>query len=224
MTSISATTLRKVARRLGVAILIGGACLYLHALWSETHTPWEALTLPLSLTPGAIRTPEFMTDLDEQYEVRLEFDNAPGVEKVDCYPLAPKSMLEACEQQAPLIAISWRLFDGEKVLAQGNSASRDILYGTPIQWSMGRFKAQKQKTYVIILEVMKDASILRQTRPRLVVGVPMAAREGIALGFAVHEGEGSALVVLGLAFFAVPWLVQRRKANGEAGNRQRGAV
>lgn len=203
--------LTRVTQYFGAALIIAGTWVYGHSEFRESHTNWTPVTLPLSLVPGTIRTPEFVTDRDDVYEIRLEFDNAPGAEKIGCYPLAPKAITEACEQAPPLLDVSWQLFEGDKRVSAGNSPRGGIVYGAPIWLTIGDFKGRKKHRYVLVLFIKRDASELVQTHPRVVVGISRWRYEGIGLRVAVEQAEGIALGLLGILLLPIPWFVRRLK-------------
>jgi biopolymer transport protein ExbD len=128
--------------------------------------------MPVSLSKGHIRTPEFKINLESSYsfefELRPEFDfeGGPCLARFRC--------------PSPL-GTSWSLSKGGRVIAHGKSDPQDTLLGT--------FGAGEGR-YVLDLDVLQDGSHLNAGAPHLVV------YEGGGTGRAgVNDAMGRAFLV-----------------------------
>jgi hypothetical protein len=75
----------------------------------------------VSLIPGTIQTPLFTTDLDERYEISLEFDRRSGIKNVECLLGLRLDRPDLCEGVPDLIDVSWKVLQRGEVVAEGDS-------------------------------------------------------------------------------------------------------
>jgi hypothetical protein len=206
--------LKTVARLTGAALIAFGALHYWRVARAETDFRWEPLSLPTSLSTGSIRTPEFVTDT-APYDIQLDFKDGPGAENIDCYPSAPRSLVEACGKAPPLVDVSWQLFKGSERVETGTSTNGTTVYegtnGTDHK-ILGRFQGEKGYTYTLVFTTNRDAPGLRKLQPKLVVSIPIGLKEDYAMGFAFRQLEGCLTALLGLAILFVPWIAGKLKS------------
>jgi len=233
--------LNKIATWTGLILLVWGASVYASALLAPS-IHFEALTLPVSLAPGTIRTPEFTTDLDEGYEISLDFDQRSSVGNIECLLGSPVIHPDACKAVPDLIDISWKVSRNERPIAEGDSSSTvgtlftypkdaaqriiggarpkrlaSVTYTDVIQRIIGGFRAQKGQRYSLALVVKRDASALQQAHPRLVVRIPVGLNEDYALGSWWKRVRGLLLGLIGVAVLVVSFCVRLLVRNASAG-------
>jgi len=219
----------KLANWIGIILSISGACLYGSVVYSS-NVHFSALTLPVSLAPGTVRTPTFMTDFEENYIITLDFDRQSGIDKIGCFLGSPALHPEMCEGVPHLINISWTVFQGERVIAQGDSSREvgtlfsypedaagkitggsrprqlaPVMYTDVIQRTIGGFRAAKGQRYTLALEIKRDASALQEAHPQLVVRIPPDRNEHYALE---SWWQGTRSVLLGLVGLVILVITQ----------------
>jgi hypothetical protein len=227
----------------GILLFIAGACVYVSVYFASPYH-FEALKLPITLTPGTIRTPEFTTDLEDEYSVSLQFDRRSRIPKLECYLGALAAPPESCEGIPQLIDASWKLLDNSGTVAEGDlrremgSVARyrtdsegrlvgppeyrqiaSIRYADGLELIIGYFRAMKSHRYILELSVKKDASFLRRASPRLVVRIPPERNEGYALKAVGTQIRGISLSAFGLLILVVTFcgrMLARRRARRTA--------
>jgi hypothetical protein len=188
--------LLKILEWLGVAFLVAAACFYIQTIRDEALN-LQPLSLPVSLVPGTIRTPEFKTDIEYwDYEIAIDFETNVDRLRMDCF-VGGEANSDRCSSIPNLIDISWELFEGERVAFQGNSRSTPGMMREPrvrYERIVGTFRAQKGHQYKLVLHVNRDASQLNSANPKVVVQIlrgyweDHAMRVGFGKLFAVILG------------------------------------
>lgn len=118
--------------------------------WMATRT-WVPLDLPISLSRGHIRTPEFKINVESTYyihvpvEPEFDFEGGPCIPGVRC-----PSALET----------SWSISQGGRVIARGKNNPRGR--------ALGCFNAGKGR-YVLELDVWQDGTRLNAGAPHLAI-------------------------------------------------------
>jgi hypothetical protein len=200
---------------IGVALLIIAARLYAHAAVYEHHN-WVPLTLPVSLEPKTIRTPQITTDFDGDYEILIELEKIHDFHKMECMLGDPYP--NTCKGIPNLIDISWRLLEGEgeNVVSQGDSGDYlGAAWSATVERMIGKFRGQVGHNYVLVLHVKRDASELNAGRPRIKVQVPLlgapkdyGAAAYVQRMFASMVGLVGAIILVGPLFL---WKVKNRQ-------------
>jgi hypothetical protein len=140
------------------------------------------MEMPVSLHPGAIVTPQFWTLVDDSdCEAEIAFNskvntarNASGVRMFQ-YSVGPIQCLHGpfCPDLGSLLDISWQLQDSGKTVAEGNSHEWDKWDGTGgagrINHIIGFFKVKKWHRYRLVLHINRDASVLNEAYPGIIV-------------------------------------------------------
>jgi|SRR5487761_1614599 len=181
--------------------------------------------MPVSLRPGTIVTPQFWTLVDHwDCQAEIEFNskvnivrNASGV-PMPHYSVGPIQCVDGpfCPALGSLLDISWQLQHSGTTVAQGNSHKWDgtgeIDSGRIIH-VIGLFRVKKWHRYRLVLHINRDASVLNEADPGIIVGLRYADAEKIYLG--VFVGGPLALVsgLIGLALIypaAKRWRSQRQ--------------
>jgi hypothetical protein len=197
----------------GVAFLIVAASLYFESVRDERLHP-QPLSLPVSLTSGLIRTPEFTADIDSWvYDIAIDFDTKVDQPRLDCL-LGGEAGLDRCDGASNLIDISWELFDGGRIVADGNSGSTSGIMvepGVRYERTIGTFKAQKGHHYTLVLHVNRDASELNSANPNIVVQISRGFWEDRVIGIALGKLFAGISGLLGLTILAGSFAVRRFK-------------
>ena len=172
---------------LGVAFLLAASYFYTRAVQYE-NLNLKPLSVPVSLVPGTIRTPEFKTDFEyRNYEIAVDWDAKIG---------APWT-------SPVLMDVSWQLFEGANIAAEGNSrqdgGSLDVEPGMLYERGIGSFKAQKGHRYSLVLRINGNASDQSTTHPRIVVQVPRLYWEGLAMGVGFQKLYAGVCAIVVLA-------------------------
>lgn len=180
-------------------LLIAAPYFYIRAVQYE-RLNLQPLSLPVSLVPGTIRTPEFKTDFEYwNYEIAVDWDAKTGT-------LWTSPML---------MDVSWQLFEGANIAAEGNSqqdgggvdAEPGILYERRI----GSFRAQKGHRYSLVLHVNGVASDQNSTHPRIVVQVPKGYWEDHAMGVGFQKLYAGVSAIFGLAALIGAYALWKRR-------------
>jgi hypothetical protein len=205
--------LLKIIEWLGVAFVIAAACFYIQAIRDEALN-LQPLSLPVSLAPGTTRTPEIEADFAHwSYEVAVDFESKFDRHQMECM-LGGEANPDVCKGIPSLIDISWELFEGERVAAEGNSGNTSgmltesgALYERPI----GSFKAQKGHRYRLVLQVKRDASELNIADPRIMVQIPRLYWEDHAMGVGLGKLLAVILGLIGMTILAGTFNFRRLK-------------
>jgi hypothetical protein len=90
----------------GVALLAAAVFSYLQATRDEALN-LQPLSLPVSLVPGTIRTPEFKTDIEYwDYVIAIDFETKDDRQRMDCL-VAGEAKPDQCNGIPNLMDISW---------------------------------------------------------------------------------------------------------------------
>ncbi|HMD70497.1 MAG TPA: hypothetical protein VKF41_04100 [Bryobacteraceae bacterium] len=178
--------------RTGLALILGGAACFGGWIWWDATRIWVPLDVPISLSPGHIRTPEFKINLEAKYWIELEMEQGCDFEDRAC--------LGGYWRRSPL-SIPWTLSSaGRAVPGDGES---------PFRSDLGCFNAGAGR-YVLDLDVLQDGSRFNRGKPRLVVFASGYQRQGT-------NQTGTRVFLLSL-FMAVAglyligrWALERRR-------------
>ncbi len=151
--------------RIGLAlILIGAISFGSWACWEATRI-WVPLNVPISLSRGHIRTPEFKINVESTYEIRI------GVSRrFDFWGVPCLIGVSLCDGNPAALQMAWSLSHGGRILANGTSnGDQGAIGGTDaMRRILGDFQAGKG-IYVLDLDILQDGSRLNSASPRLVV-------------------------------------------------------
>src|ERR1035441_10438270 len=139
-------------RLVGIAFIVIGIGWYgIWLRWASARK-WEPLDMPVSLSPGHKRTPEFEINTRSSYRItfiaRQGFGHQPGPSEPDYY--------QYC---LPDLITSWSLSNRGQVVAKSAGQMCD---------SLGEFTAGSGR-YVLDLHVLRDGSRFNAYGPRLAV-------------------------------------------------------
>ena len=209
-----------VAVLVGASLLIAAGRIYRRAIvWEQTHN-LQPLVLPISLNPGTIRTPEVTTDLDRDYDIVVDFQGLSIQSKKDrCLLGVDTAIPNACEHFPSVIDISWKLFEGDKLVSEGGSEKNPgAAWSDTVERSIGKFEGHEGHRYTILLGVKKDASSLNAANPRIKVQVPRGLWEDYGAGVFLEKLEAKILAIIGTLVLIGVFLVYRFKPKSTSAN------
>jgi hypothetical protein len=134
---------------------------------------YSEIDMPVSLGVGTVRTPEFAVKKEAyfimvQAEKRLPYLDMVCMMGITLSPL----QLEQCKKanKESLLQASWRVLDGEQVVAEGTSSDHPGEYTDKYMFKfLGQFMGESQKKYVVDVRFTKDGTPLNATNPHLIV-------------------------------------------------------
>jgi biopolymer transport protein ExbD len=133
--------------RTGIALIVVGSALLIYTRYWVVPRLGVALNIPISLSPGRVRTGNFRVDPDRFYEIEIETDRTSQSTPAGCDPDS-------------VIRIDWTLY------SEGRFA--DHTSHRPLGHSLGDFISENSQ-YALDAEVLPGASCLNAFNPRLVV-------------------------------------------------------
>jgi hypothetical protein len=180
--------------------LVGSGWIYRRAIvWQRTHD-LQPLVLPISLNPGTITTPEIRTDIDHDYDIVIDFQGlSVQIKKDRCLIGGDTDTPGSCEGFPSLIDVSWKLFEGDKMISEGQSEKNPgAVWSDTVERSIGKFQGREGHRYKLILEIKKDASSLNTANPKLKVQVPRGLWEDYGAGIFIEKAEAGILAIIGV--------------------------
>jgi biopolymer transport protein ExbD len=147
----------------GIAATLGGTILAAAwAGWTSTRT-WLPVDIPVSLSPGHVRTGEFKINLKSNYWVYVLVDKQPGI------PCLLGFRLDECNSTPSALRVAWSLSDAGKSVANGGSDidQRTLEFRDQAGRGLGFFWVEEGKHYVLDVHVLTDGSRLDVAHPRL---------------------------------------------------------
>jgi biopolymer transport protein ExbD len=147
----------------GIAATLGGTILAATwAGWTATRT-WLPVDIPVSLSPGHVRTGEFKINMRSKYWVYVLADKKPGI------PCLLGFRLDECNSTPSALRVSWSLSDAGKNVADGGSdiEQRTLEFSDRVGRGLGFFWVAEGKHYVLDVHVLSDGSRLDVAHPRV---------------------------------------------------------
>jgi len=180
-------------KRVAIAFILGGVALYAGSQYWLATRKLVPLDIPISLSRGHIRTPEFRIDLESSYYIEIEVDRIPP---------APA-----------ILRAQWALSNSGQVEATGGTDDRHESWGWGDSGTrdVGGFRASGG-WHRLDIDVLTDASILNRGNPRLRVE---ATYEGYGLLRQLHEEPPTISVMLVLVGVVIRVLSGSRRKVGQ---------
>jgi len=125
---------------------------------------WQPLKIPVALTPGQFRSPQFMTDRNGRYIVSLVFDNLSDIPHEQC--LMGITVDQNCQRRSDLIDFEWQIVDGENALQSGSYVPLSFS-GSEVTFAV--FHGKRGGHQSIVLNIKRDSGELNAAHPTLVV-------------------------------------------------------
>jgi hypothetical protein len=127
--------------------------------------------MPVSLAVGTVRTEEFEVK-HEYYYIAIQTQPRLPFPDMKCMlgVLFPWET-DNCGDK-PLLEAEWTLWDGGQVVAQGSAHGRqgDGAFSRDyVERDIGTFTGKSKRKYVLEVKFTKDASLLNETNPHLIV-------------------------------------------------------
>lgn len=149
-----------------------GALLYGGWLFLWNTRIKKPVDIPVSMSPGHIRTPEFRTSLGP-YMVEIAADqNKIPPDTLFCL-LGYTQLDSQCPNTPSVVEASWVLSSDGAVVASGSSKGDDSGGGSVmddgIARSIGTFHGENGRRYVLDVDILADGSKLASGNPRLQV-------------------------------------------------------
>jgi biopolymer transport protein ExbD len=165
--------------------------------------------VPISLSRGHTRTPEFEINLESSFWVYVEVERKFDPEGVPCmlgYHCATcKTALN------DFVPVSWSLSDHGRVVATGNGDPGHGMLGGTVTMGrgIGQFLAEPGKHYVMDVDVLEDGSALNPGHPHLKIETmgywQYEAEEGPQFAFSLF------VTAIGSALLAGSFVARRRE-------------
>jgi len=191
----------KAIALLGLAFLIAAGHFYIQAI-RDAALNLQPLALSVSLIPGTIRAPEFETDIAYwNYEIAIDFETKLGMHQMECL-IGAETNPDRCSRIPNLIDISWELYEGERVVFEGDSSDSSGMLSVPAllyERRIRTFRAQKGHHYALVLHVKRDASELNSANPKILVQIPRGYWEDHAMGVGFGKLLAGILGLIGMA-------------------------
>ncbi len=158
-------------RKTGVTLLLVGLALQAGwVLWWETRH-WAPVDLPITLSPGHIKTKEFKLNLSGYYDVAIEVQKNIPFDTLNC--LLGVRAPTRCGNTQSVIEVTWTLYSGERIVARGPSTTNNdgtAWAQSSISRGLGGFDGKYGKRYTLEASFLKDGSRLASCNPHLRVG------------------------------------------------------
>jgi hypothetical protein len=210
--------------RIGLLLMLLGVCLYGGwILWAVTRVR-NPIDMPVSMTIGHIRTPEFKVNLEALYliEIGAEAKNIPS-DTLFCllgYKVDPHHRA-LCANTPSVVKGSWTLRSDGQIIASGSTEDENgggeggAVTDRGIARVIGTFPSEKNRPYVLDVDVLTDGSQLAPGNPHLKVEAfpedPVTNYWGPRLLTATIALEFAGIVLL-----AISLLTRRRRSNAGA--------
>jgi hypothetical protein len=140
-------------------------------MWLVNQHKWSPLYVPIPLNAGVFRSENFSVDMPARYHVEIEVDRLLPFERLECLlGGSPKAEPNLCGGRPPLLNLSWEVYDQSGTRLEipyeiGGIGSSQ----TTVSRLLGNFSGKKGQSYFVLLNLMTDATPLRNLRPHLVV-------------------------------------------------------
>jgi hypothetical protein len=163
------------------------------------------LDIPVTLSIGHIRTPDFRTNVAIPYDIDIAFDSGIPLDELDCLVGMNLESVHPCTNQPSVLNVNWTLMSDGQNLASGSS-TETVRAGYSYHKTarhIGRFRAESGRTYRLDLDVLQDATRLVGANPRLEVEPFLNRYEGRLLLAGLAFCLGSLGAVVGVAIILI---------------------
>lgn len=152
-----------LSARVGRALILAPvACFGVWACWNSTRT-WVPLDVPISLSRGHIRTPEFKINVESTYSIGIATDWPWDFDR------ACLMGVEECGAEPSVLVASWSVSGKGRVEVRGDSAGHEAMFeGEKVSRVLGTLRAGKGH-YILDVDFALDGSRLNTGAPHLVV-------------------------------------------------------
>lgn len=132
------------------------------------------INMPVSLTVGMVRTPEFLVKSTD-YRIMLRVRRGLPLGQLKCLMgirLYDERDFCGYAHIDTAIAAEWKVWDGERIVARGSVSGWDdkmSVSDDTLDKYLGTFAGEANKHYVLELSFVKDGTRLEKFKPRLIV-------------------------------------------------------
>jgi hypothetical protein len=158
-------------------MLLGGCVFGCWMLWVATRVR-SPIDMPISMSVGHVRTREFRVNLEATYLVEIEAERkAFPPDDLYCllgYRITPQ-INTACATTPSVVKGAWVLRSDGQTVANGSTEDKDedgeggAVTDHGIARVIGTFVSEKNRPYVLDIDVLADGSRLNPGNPRLKV-------------------------------------------------------
>jgi hypothetical protein len=161
---------KQVLLGFGLIGIAGLPMIYVHSRLRGHN--WDPLSTSVSLTPGAVETAEFVSDLSGTYIVSLAF-SPKNIAQEECL-VGDRLFKTDCQQLGSGLDLDWSVTRrdlGEEIILIDSQTYSPHAFGGAgaVQTELGRFNAQPGGRYKIGLRVRQSSEELRTSSPLLKV-------------------------------------------------------
>jgi hypothetical protein len=128
--------------------------------------------MPVSISVGAVRTPEFLVTAG-WYDIMIQVQDPLPAQQMRCMMGVTTGPLDSknCSSSDPLLRADWKVWDGDHVVDRGSIPERCACKFDKdgIFKFLGSFRADAGKRYVVEVIFTKDGTPLNVADPHLIV-------------------------------------------------------
>lgn len=191
-------------RRIAAGIAVFSFLPYELAHWHANRFNWTPLEFQAQLHPGAIRTPEFLVDVDARYILYLEIQRGKmDIQREECLLDVEFFHPEMCRTTPSVIDLTWKLWDGDQVVTDESTLQTwraESAGGEGIRREIGRFEARRGVRYALEFFFKADPSELNQANPKIVAEA-IQDWDGYAIELQLSFVFGIMAAILAIALF-----------------------
>jgi biopolymer transport protein ExbD len=153
--------------RIGMALILIAASIYGGWEWWMATRTWVPLYMPVSLSQGHIRSPEFKINLDAGFWVFVEVETKVDDEGISC--LTGYTSDYCRKNGVRELHASWTLSDRGRVVARGSTDNDQGSLGGMVSKArgIGHFSVPSGDHFVLDVEFPEDNSHFNGGHPRL---------------------------------------------------------
>jgi len=135
---------------------------------------YAAVYMPVSLTAGRVRTPEFPVKKHSQwYDIMLQFEKPLPFRRMVCMVGVTSGPLDKkdCEKDDPIVRADWTVWNDGRIVEWGSIPDNCgcIFTNDNIFKQVGSFPLEAGKNYAVQVHFTKDGSPLNVANPHLIV-------------------------------------------------------
>ena len=198
--------------RTGVLALILGMAVSVSIYFWLTMMNAVPLDIPVSLSVGHIRTPDFRTSVAIPYDVDIAFDSGIPLDELNCLIGMNLKSVQPCTGQPPVLNVNWKVVSDGQTVASGSSTETG---GAGYSYHkaarhIGGFRAENGRTYRLDLDVLQDGTRLVRANPRLEVEPFLNSYEGRLLLAGLAFCLGILAAVVGVVLILISSIRKKR--------------
>jgi len=166
----------RLITKTGLLLMLLGACAFGGwMLWVATRVK-SPIDMPVSMSVGHVRTSDFRVNLETLYLIEIEAETkAFPPDTLYCllgYKITPKIEL-ACNTMPSIVKCSWVLRSDRQIVAQGSTEDDNgdggAVTDSGIARVIGTFASEKNRHYILDVDVLANGTRLDPGHPRLKV-------------------------------------------------------